>query len=301
MSERAHTADQIFARPPHYALHLRAGRRAQVSFDARPDYNVLFVLDGALAWRVGGETVDEDAAGGEAPASGVNEAGGVAEPGGALLVSPGETLSVKATSASETLLLTLAPAHVLDCAARSRLTRADALITFSSRAADDPRLARLARDMTDELTEDSAGREVVLAALVEQTTVQLLRRHAHVRRSGEVELSRAGLVDRRIRRAVELMHAQLERDLPLGEIARAAHLSPFHFARLFKKLTGAAPHAYLAQLRAERARALLAETDLSVIEVAARVGYTSPSHFAKAFRQASGLSPSAFRKALVRR
>src|SRR3712207_7053826 len=47
-------------------------------------------------------------------------------------------------------------------------------------------------------------------------------------------------------------------------------LSPFHFARLFKKLTGATPHAYLAGLRAARAQALLAETDLPVTEVGAR-------------------------------
>ncbi len=49
------------------------------------------------------------------------------------------------------------------------------------------------------------------------------------------------------------MHAHLDRDLPLEEIASAAHLSPFHFARLFKKLAGATPHAYLASLRAARA------------------------------------------------
>ena len=131
--------------------------------------------------------------------------------------------------------------------------------------------------------------------------VHLLRHHVNIRRAPELELSRAGLVDRRVRRAVELMHAHLERDLPLEEIASAAHLSPFHFARLFKKLTGASPHAYLASLRAARAQTLLAETDLSVIEVGARVGYSSPSHFAKAFRQATGLSPRAFRAALVRR
>ena len=131
--------------------------------------------------------------------------------------------------------------------------------------------------------------------------VHLLRRHSGVKRSEQIELSRAGLVDRRVRRAVELMHAHLDRELPLEEIAAAAHLSPFHFARLFKKLTGAAPHAYLAALRAARARHLLAETDLSVTEVGARVGYMSSSHFAKAFRQATGISPSAYRKALVPR
>jgi AraC family transcriptional regulator len=97
------------------------------------------------------------------------------------------------------------------------------------------------------------------------------------------------------------MHARLERDLPLEELAAAAHLSPFHFARLFKKLTGATPHNYLAALRAARAQALLSETDLSVTEIGARVGYGSSSHFAKAFRQATGISPRDFRRALVRR
>ncbi len=81
----------------------------------------------------------------------------------------------------------------------------------------------------------------------------------------------------------------------------AAYLSPFHFARLFKKLTGASPHAYLATLRVARAQTLLAETDLNVTEISARVGYGSPSHFTKAFRQATGLTPRAFRNALVAR
>jgi AraC family transcriptional regulator len=114
-----------------------------------------------------------------------------------------------------------------------------------------------------------------------------------------LELSRVGLVDRRVRRAVELMHARLDRELPLEELAAAAYLSPFHFARLFKKVTGASPHAYLAALRIERAQTLLASADASVTEIAARVGYSSPSHFTKAFRQSTGLTPSAFRAALV--
>jgi AraC family transcriptional regulator len=150
------------------------------------------------------------------------------------------------------------------------------------------------------LTAEEPGQEIVVAALVEQLTVHLLRHHTNVRRSDELELSRVGLVDRRIRRAVELMHAHLDRELPLEEIASAAYLSPFHFARLFKKLTGASPHAYLATLRVERAQTLLAETDLSIAAVSARVGYASPSHFTKAFHQAVGLTPRAFRAAIVR-
>ena len=163
----------------------------------------------------------------------------------------------------------------------------------------DERLAQLARSLATELTDERPGREIVLGALVEQVVVHLLRHYSNIRRSEELELSRVGLIDRRIRRSVELMHAQLEQDLSLKEIAAASYLSPFHFVRVFKKLTGTTPHAYLASIRTNRAQLLLAEPSLSVTEISSRVGYSSPSHFTKAFRQATGLTPRAFRKALV--
>ena len=133
-----------------------------------------------------------------------------------------------------------------------------------------------------------------MSALIEQVVVHLLRHYSQMRRSDELELSRVGLIDRRIRRAVEFMQAQLDQDLPLKEIAAASYLSPFHFARLFKKLTGTSPHTYLARLRSAQAKSLLAETDLSVTEISSRVGYASPSHFTKAFRQTTGLAPHQF-------
>jgi len=279
--------ERIYTLPQQYAVHYRGGRRLRWPGGAGTDYAALLLLEGSLRWRRDGE--------GAGPAR-------VLEAGGALLSSPGESLSAAAPARAAYLSITLSPVFVLDCAARARLTRADSFVTFLTPSIDDDeRLARLARDLAEEVLGEAPGREVVVGALIEQTLVHLLRRHSGVKRSEQIELSRAGLVDRRVRRAVELMHAHLDRDLPLEEIAAAAHLSPFHFARLFKKLTGAAPHAYLASLRAARARQLLAETDLSVTEVGARVGYMSSSHFAKAFRQATGISPSAYRKALVAR
>lgn len=274
------SADKIFARG-QFTIHYRRAARARWSSDARPDYTVLLPLEGVWRWRAGEES-------------------GEARGRGALLVAPGDLLNLE-VERGEWLTLTLAPALLIDAAVRSRLTRGDALITFRAHSVTgDARLARLADDLAEEVIEESDGQDVVVAAIVEQIAVHLLRRHAHIRRADNLELSRAGLVDRRIRRAVELMHAHLDRDLPLEEIAAAAYLSPFHFARLFKKLTGTSPHAYLAALRAARAQTLLAETDYSVTEIAARVGYGSSSHFAKAFRQATGLSPRAFRAAAHR-
>jgi AraC family transcriptional regulator len=290
--------DRIFTRPPHFSVHLRAGRRLRWAGGARADYAALLLLGGTMRWRA---SASSPGAADEVPTSeGDPESGELGE-SAALLAAPGDDVSAASASDAEYVLLQLSPVFVTDCAARAGLARADMVVTFRVRAVrGDARLARLARDLAEELREEAAGQELVVGALVEQALVQLLRRYANLRRSAHLELSRAGLVDRRIRLAVELMHAHMHRDLALEEIARAAHLSPFHFARLFKKLTGAAPHAYLASLRAARAQALLAETDLPVTEVGARVGYMSSSHFARAFRQATGLSPRAYRKALVR-
>jgi AraC family transcriptional regulator len=275
-------AESIYVSPARFAIRCGGARRVSLRAEAATDFHFLFALGGALRWTVGGDET------------------GQADEGDALLIPPGAAFDATSTAAADFLLASLSPALVLDCAARARLTRDDASVTFRSRVARDARLVRVARDLAEELREESAGRSLVVESLVEQMLVQVLRRHANIQRASGLELSRAGLVDRRVRRAVELMHAQLDRELPLEELAATAHLSPFHFARLFKKLTGAAPHAYLAALRAARARELLADPDLSITDVAARVGYASSSHFSKAFRRAHGLSPRAFRKALVR-
>ena len=273
--------DRVFLRS-QFGVYYRRARRVRWTSLARADYTALFPLSGRLLCGVAGEEFELTGR-------------------GAMLINPGQGAEASGRDETEFLALTLTPAFVLDLAVRLRLTLSGASIMFrSERAERDERLSRQARDLADELKEEEAGQDVVMAALVEQMVVHLLRRHANVRRSDELELSRVGLVDRRIRRAVEMMHANMDKELPLEELSGAAYLSPFHFARLFKKLTGSSPHAYLATLRVQRAQQLLAETDLSISELSALVGYSSPSHFSKAFRQATGMTPRAFRAAIIR-
>lgn len=279
MRRSADQIDKIFLRTP-YAVHYRGMSRGAWAVESRPDYYCLFMLDGEMDYQMSDDN-------------------GVLRKQDALLLDPGKAASANAHDA-EFLTLALSSSYVLDCAARTRLVKSGAIVSFRTPLIEqNDRLGRLINNLVEELTDAEAGQEIVVAALIEQIVVHLLRHHTNVRRSDELELSRAGLVDRRIRRAIELMYAHLGRDLQLDEIAAAAYLSPFHFSRVFKKLTGATPHAYLATLRAVRAQELLAETDVSITEVSARVGYTSPSHFTKAFRQSTGMTPRAFRAALV--
>lgn len=265
---------------PHYSLYYRRVKKLDGATQARPDYNVILALDGRLKFRT-------------------EERSGWLLLDQALLLGPSVGASLAGQSV-ELLQLNLAPAFVLDHAVRMHLIGSGTAVAFRLDVVEhDDRLAQLAHSLTTELTDEKPGREIVLGALVDQVLVHLLRHYSNIRRSEELEMSRVGLIDRRIRRSVELMHAQLEQDLSLKEIAAASYLSPFHFVRVFKKLTGTTPHAYLASIRTSRAQLLLAEPNLSVTEVSSRVGYSSPSHFTKAFRQATGLTPRAFRKALI--
>jgi AraC family transcriptional regulator len=265
---------------PHYSLYYRRVKRLDGAHEARSDYTLILVLDGRLKFKT-------------------EEQADLLLMDQALLLGPSVGASLAGQSV-ELIQLTLAPALVLDHAVRMHLTGSGTAVAFGLELVEhDERLAQLAHSLSSELTDERPGREIVLGALVDQVVVHLLRHYSNIRRSEELELSRVGLIDRRIRRSVELMHAQLEQDLSLKEIAAASYLSTFHFVRVFKKLTGTTPHAYLASIRTTRAQLLLAEPNLSVTEISSRVGYSSPSHFTKAFRQATGLTPRAFRKALV--
>lgn len=216
-----------------------------------------------------------------------------------IVLEPNTSVTAKGKQV-ELIFLTVSASLVIQHATSMRLIPPKSIVSFTGeRVHDDQRLDTLLNDFVSELAAEKPGKEIVMRALVEQTLVHLLRNYSTPRRSDELELSRAGLIDRRIRRSIELMHTQLDQELTLKALAAASYLSPFHFARLFKKLTGTSPHNYLAGIRATRAQLLLADTDLSVTEIGARVGYLSGSHFTKAFRLATGATPREFRNALV--
>jgi AraC family transcriptional regulator len=187
------------------------------------------------------------------------------------------------------------PALINRLAAEMNLTRAMAEIVFRASHTTDETIMAIARLIASEATDEKPGQEIMIEALVRQMAIHLLRSHFAVRKSAQIELSRAGLVDRRLRRAIEFMHDNYGRELALEEIAASAYLSEYHFARLFKQITGATPHVYLANLRIERARRLLVETRLPIIEIAAMVGYQSQSHFTKIFKSVTGITPRAYR------
>ena len=220
-------------------------------------------------------------------------------PGDVALTNIGQNHSGQA-SRVEFVSVSINTSQVNELVAELSLTRTTAEVTFNASVVTDEAISRIARSVVDEIADEKVGHAVMLDALARQLVIHLLRSHMTVRKSARIELSRAGPVDRRLRLALEFMHDNFSRELALEEIASAAYLSEYHFARLFKQITGVTPHVYIANLRLERARKLLAETAFSVSEIAAMVGYQSQSHFTKIFKSVTGITPRAYREALPR-
>lgn len=104
-----------------------------------------------------------------------------------------------------------------------------------------------------------------------------------------------GLPGARLRRVTDYIDANLPGSLSLDELSALAHMSRFHFARLFKKSTGVSPHRFVVRRRIDRAQALVEARTLSISAIAASVGFHSLSHFSKTFHRLTGCAPTVYR------
>ncbi len=98
-----------------------------------------------------------------------------------------------------------------------------------------------------------------------------------------------------VERVIEAMRAHLAEPLSLEEMAEMAYLSPFHFNRIFRSITGIPPGEFLAALRLDAAKRLLLTTSLNVTDVCFELGYTSLGTFTTRFKHLIGLSPQQLR------
>ncbi|MDX1296911.1 MAG: AraC family transcriptional regulator [Pseudomonas sp.] len=163
------------------------------------------------------------------------------------------------------------------------------LPSFADSVLHDPQLHRMFTELhrlldsrASALQQQTAWREAILA---------LFQRHARI------PAGRApGHEPRAVARAKDLLSSQLAEPPSLEALARAVNLSPFHFARVFRRATGLPPHAWLMQRRLEQARGLL-KNGCTPLSVAMQLGFADQSHLSRQFKQTYGVGPGAYRKA----
>jgi len=155
-------------------------------------------------------------------------------------------------------------------------------------------LESIAHRLLKEITEPGPAGRLVTEELAEDLAAHLILAHSNVpQQQGRPHV----IAPSRLKRAVEFMLSNIRSEVSLGDIAKVAGMSLFHFAKAFKQATGHAPHQYLTAQRMLLARALLHDKRLSVAEVAGSVGL-SPSHFTVVFRRQMGMTPTKFRDVL---
>ncbi|MFG0418383.1 AraC family ligand binding domain-containing protein [Pseudomonas sp. zjy_8] len=164
----------------------------------------------------------------------------------------------------------------------------DSLPSFADTLCHDERLAR-ATALTFRAVHDQDLRIVRQTAM--DDLLACLTRHLHWRRRINPD-PRLPLTAQRAR---DFLHANLERDIGLEDLAQACGIDRFRLTRAFKAAFGIAPHAYLIQLRLARARRLLAQGQTPA-EVAVALGFADQSHLGRWFRRAYQLTPADYRR-----
>ena len=183
---------------------------------------------------------------------------------------------------------------ISDAALRSACDgMASAVELRSAPKLDDARVSALVAAVNAERLAGFPSGRLFLDSVERALAVALVNNHAVWHRS--IRVYRGGLSPARLRRVTEWVHAEIENDLSLNEMAETAGLSTAYFSQMFRKTTGESPHQFVLRHRVERAKELLRTSEVRVLDVAIACGFKSQQHFARIFRRMCGASPTEYR------
>jgi AraC-like DNA-binding protein len=172
---------------------------------------------------------------------------------------------------------------------------ADRCLFLDLRSSADPAIEQLARALLKMDEMDGAFGDIYADAVGLAIAARLL---GNGDRSDPFQSKRnCGTLPKwRLKRVLDYIDANLAEPITLADLAAAAALSPMHFAAQFRMSTGVRPHEYLLRRRIERARELLLQPGLSIVDVAFSVGFQTQSHFTTVFKRFVGDTPHQWRR-----
>ncbi len=153
---------------------------------------------------------------------------------------------------------------------------------------------RLLASTEEEARLRSTGWESIVKRLSQILFVYVLR--AYMEKDAEALGALSALADPQLSRALESVHASPQNGWSVESLAERAQMSRSAFIRRFRQTCGMAPMRYVTHWRMQRARSLLAHSDVAANEVAGLVGYASEAAFNRAFKEHCGAPPATYRR-----
>lgn len=159
--------------------------------------------------------------------------------------------------------------------------------------AEDALIRQLGLTLRSELQRGNFDK-LYLESLVHFLSVHLIKNYSTQHKP--LKEFQGGLEKRKLNQIVEYINDDLNKDLSLHELATLAQMSPYHFARQFKRSTALPPRQYIIRTRVERAKQLLLQGNLTIAQVAYIVGFSHQSHLNRHFKRLVGVTPKVFVK-----
>jgi len=162
----------------------------------------------------------------------------------------------------------------------------------------DPLLEQLSMAIVTALQDGSVREGLYIDTLAQMIAVHLARHHSARSLPDRTPTARP-ISNPKMRRLVDFIEENLDRDLSLEVIAAEAEISPLYLPRAFKTAVGQSPHQYVIGRRIQKARNLLANTDAPIADIALAVGFSSQSHLSNWFLRLVGVSPASYRRQAI--
>jgi AraC family transcriptional regulator len=167
---------------------------------------------------------------------------------------------------------------------------------FPENKLDDPLIYQIALALKNELNANASIDRLYTESLTDTLLVHLLRYCSS--QPSNRSVSAQGLVNSQLQSIFDYIHEHLTGDLSLAELAIIVGIGVHHFGILFKRSTGLSPYQYIIQQRLERAKELLKDPELSLVEIAIRSGFANQSHLTTLFSKHLEITPKKYREAI---